>query len=49
MPLPDMLYTANAAFAGTGRGLCSEWWDIGACQIEAMDGDIPMEQVLAVR
>lgn len=49
IPYPKMLYTANAAFAGSGRGLCSEWWNIYACQDEAMDGDIPMERVLTVR
>lgn len=49
IPYPKMLYTANAAFAGSGRGLCNEWWNIYACQDEAMDGDIPMERVFAVR
>lgn len=44
-----MLYTANAAFAGSERGLCSEWWNMYACQDEAMDGDIPMERVFVVR
>lgn len=49
MPSPEQLYTANAAFAGMGHGLCGAWWDIGACQDEIMDGDIPTEHVLAVR
>ncbi|KAL2038571.1 hypothetical protein N7G274_008619 [Stereocaulon virgatum] len=48
IPYPKMLYTANAAFAGSGRGLCTEWRNIYACGDEVMDGDIPMERVFAV-
>ena len=48
IPYPSMLYTANAAFAGSGRGLCHQWWDIDACQDEVMDSDIPLERLSAV-
>jgi hypothetical protein len=43
-----MLYAPNAAFAANGQGLCQELDNIYACLEEAMDGDIPLEQVFAV-
>ena len=48
LPYPTMLYSSNAAYAASGRGLCEEWDNIYACLEEAEDGDIPLEQVYAV-
>jgi hypothetical protein len=48
LPYPTMLYAPNAAFAANGQGLCEALENIYACLEEAEDGDIPLEQVLAV-
>ncbi|KAI9708734.1 MAG: hypothetical protein M1820_003689 [Bogoriella megaspora] len=48
LPYPTMLYTLNAAYAGTGRGLCKDWRDIYSCWEEAEEGEIPLETVLGI-
>lgn len=43
-----MLYALNAAYAGSGKGLCTQWRDPYACWEEAEEGEIPLETVLGV-